>query len=84
MSQDQREALAAPGPSWIDLGPGGSHLPYRSLSDGVRDNARRHLRNAGRYLAAGNPDYALGSLRKAARNWQKAQEIDDICSGRLR
>lgn len=76
--------MKTPCPSWIDLGPGGSKLPHLSLSDSLRANGDRHWENAARYIEAGNFDYAMGSLRKAGRNYERANEIDDICSGRLR
>lgn len=53
-------------------------MRYISVSESIRQNGDRHKANAERYLAEGKPDYAAGSLRKAARNYYKADELDQM------
>lgn len=49
---------------------------YLSFSDSIRVNGDRHKANAERYLAEGNVAFAAGAMRKADRNYAKADRID--------
>jgi mono/diheme cytochrome c family protein len=45
---------------------------YRSIEQCHRANGDRHAARAKYWLAQGKPDYAEGSMRKARRNWARA------------
>ena len=40
---------------------------YQPVESFFEEHAKRHEANAARHVANGHPDYALGSLRKAAK-----------------
>ena len=42
-------------------------MKYMTLEEEFEAHAERHERNAARHIAGGHPDYAPGSLRKAAK-----------------
>lgn len=49
---------------------------YISLEEAIRQNGHRHLERAISYISAGYPDrFADGSLRKAIKNFKKADEL---------
>jgi hypothetical protein len=45
---------------------------YRSIEQCHRDNGDRHARKAEFWRTQGKSDYAEGSMRKARRNWARA------------
>lgn len=51
---------------------------YQTLEQTIDANGNRHEANARAYLAAGKPDYAAGSMRKAVRNHARAQLLRDM------
>jgi hypothetical protein len=51
---------------------GGPKGEYRSIEQCHRDNGDRHARKAEYWVAQGKPDYAEGAMRKARRNWARA------------
>ncbi len=51
-------------------------MRFQTIPEGIRENAERHRKNGDRYLAAGLPEYAAGSYRKADRNAKRAQEFE--------
>lgn len=50
-------------------------MRYFSVEESVRLNGERHLANAIGYAAKGNPNYCMGSLRKAERNFKRADSL---------
>jgi hypothetical protein len=50
-------------------------MKYVSLSETIKQNGERHMANAYRYEAAGLPEYAAGSRRKAERNFARAESL---------
>jgi hypothetical protein len=50
---------------------------YQSIEAFFESNAERHDANAARHIADGRPDYALGSLRKAAK-WRAKKSFFDV------
>lgn len=53
-------------------------MQYMTLSENIRKNGDRHKANAERYLSQGLPEYAAGSMRKAEKNYKRADEIEEI------
>lgn len=53
---------------------------YVSFSDSIRLNGDRHMANARQHAAVGNKEFAFGSVRKAKRNYAKADEFDRLFS----
>jgi hypothetical protein len=53
----------------------GNHYPFITLAESVRRNALRHQANGDRYVRDGKPDYALGSYRKAQKNFELAERL---------
>lgn len=49
---------------------------YVSVAQQIRNNAERHLANAVGYASRSNFSYCDGSMRKALRNFKRADEID--------
>lgn len=50
-------------------------VDYITFHDAIKQNGDRHLANANNYLREGKVDYAIGSLRKAIRNYEKYVEF---------
>ena len=48
-------------------------MPYMSIEECHRSNGDRHAARAEAWIAAGKPEYAAGSMRKARRNWARAE-----------
>ncbi len=48
-------------------------MMYQTLRQSFLDNGNRHARKAAYWEAEGKPDYAEGSMRKARKNWIKAE-----------
>lgn len=61
---------------WVhNIAEDGNYYPYTTLREGVRLNALRHQANGDRYVREGKPDYALGSYRKAQKNFELAERF---------
>lgn len=56
----------------------GSPIPFITVHQLLRDNGNRHLNKAVAYLTSNNLEYAIGSLRKAIRNYEAAQALSDF------
>jgi hypothetical protein len=56
----------------------GNHYPFITLRESVRLNALRHQANGDRYVREGMPDYALGSYRKAQKNFERAESFSNV------
>jgi hypothetical protein len=52
-------------------------MAYMSIGSAFRNNGDRHARKAEFWLAEGKPEYALGSMCKAVRNWKRADDFDE-------
>lgn len=52
-------------------------MAYWTIQEGYLQNGHRHKANAERYLAEGNVKFAIGSLRKAIRNYERYQSSVD-------
>ncbi len=50
---------------------------YLTVSQSIRANGERHLANAVGYAAKGNLNYSAGSMRKALRQFKRADELDN-------
>jgi len=48
---------------------------YMTVSECLWENGRRHMRNAGKHLAEGRSEYAVGSMRKAWKNFQRSRNL---------
>lgn len=46
---------------------------YQTIRQSFIDNGNRHARKAAYWRGEGKPDYAEGSMRKARKNWAKAE-----------
>lgn len=55
-----------------------SRYEWTSISESYRQNARRHEQRAQMHIADGRPDWARGSLAKAARNVDRANRLDEM------
>ena len=45
---------------------------YLTGAQALWENGERHVRNARKHVDAGRPQWALGSLKKAMRNFEKS------------
>jgi hypothetical protein len=50
-------------------------MTYLSVGASFRSNGDRHERKAEYWRAEGKPEYAAGSMRKAERNWKRADDL---------
>jgi hypothetical protein len=61
---------------WVyKIAEDGNHYPFITLQEIVRLNALRHQANGDRYVREGKSDYALGSYRKAKKNFELAERL---------
>ena len=51
-------------------------MKYLTFAETIRENGERHMANAAKWEAAGKPDYAAGSRRKAGRNFLRAKAME--------
>ena len=55
-----------------------SRIKYQTLDHSLDANGMRHLRRAFVHWQCGFPDYARGSLRKAAKNFIRAHQMKSV------
>lgn len=51
-------------------------MKYLTVAECIRQNGERHLANAVSYASRGMMDYSDGSMRKAARNFARAELLE--------
>lgn len=51
--------------------------PYQTINQSYRNNGDRHLQNAINYHSVGMIGYCIGSLKKAIKNYEKSQELEE-------
>lgn len=64
--------------NWTELPPAEEPFRYLTMSEEIHENGERHARNAARYTIEGKIDHAIGSLRKARRNYLRARQLKEL------